>query len=149
MSNVAAAITMPVTTAVKQENSSTSFRTTLMAASPCGPWFIPRAQRSAHLYRGRKVFKWNFGTGSLLPTRAIGFRIRGQGLRHARAMPLICASPVIGGLAPTGHLQMEIAPSFLRREHVGFIFQSYHLCRARPHAFALRTRFLADYHFSY
>jgi len=42
-------------------------------------------------------------------------------------MPLICASPVIGGLAPTGHLQMEIAPSFLRREHVGFIFQSYHL----------------------
>jgi hypothetical protein len=34
MSRVAAAITIPVTNAAKQENSRRSFRTTLMAASP-------------------------------------------------------------------------------------------------------------------
>ena len=34
MSSVAAAITIPVTNAVKQENNRRSFRTTLMAASP-------------------------------------------------------------------------------------------------------------------
>jgi hypothetical protein len=46
MISIAAAITIPVTNAVKQENSSRSLRTTLMAASPCGPWSILRAQRT-------------------------------------------------------------------------------------------------------
>src|SRR5262245_34985226 len=44
MISVAAAITIPVTNAVKQENNRRSFKTTLMAASPCGPWSNPRAQ---------------------------------------------------------------------------------------------------------
>jgi hypothetical protein len=43
MISIAAAITIPVTNAVKQEKSSRSLRTTLMAASPCGPWSFPRA----------------------------------------------------------------------------------------------------------
>ena len=51
MITVAAAITIAVTNAVKQENSSRSLRTTLMAASPCGPWSIPRAQRIPLLWR--------------------------------------------------------------------------------------------------
>ena len=46
MISIAAAITIPVTNPVKQENSSRSLRTTLMAASPCGPWSILRAQRT-------------------------------------------------------------------------------------------------------
>jgi hypothetical protein len=45
MISIAAAITIPVTNAVKQENSSRSLRTTLMAASPCGPC---HSQSAAH-----------------------------------------------------------------------------------------------------
>ena len=45
MMSVAAAITIPVTNAVKQENSSRSLRTTLMAASPCEPCY---SQSAAH-----------------------------------------------------------------------------------------------------
>jgi hypothetical protein len=44
MISVAAAITIPVTNAVKHKKSSRSLRATLMAASPCGPWSIPSAQ---------------------------------------------------------------------------------------------------------
>jgi len=54
MSSVAAAITIPVTNAVTQENSRKSFRTTLMAASPCGPW-SDSPERRALPYRGGKV----------------------------------------------------------------------------------------------
>ena len=43
MISIAAAITIPVTNAVKQEKSSRSLKTTLMAASPCGSWSTPRA----------------------------------------------------------------------------------------------------------
>src|ERR1700746_1353597 len=60
MISVAAAITIPVTNAVKKENSSRSLRTTLMAASPCGPWSIPRAQRTPLLWRkGDLVELWD------------------------------------------------------------------------------------------
>jgi hypothetical protein len=45
MISIAAAITIPVTNAVKQENSSRSLRTTLMAASPCEPCY---SQSAAH-----------------------------------------------------------------------------------------------------
>src|SRR5262245_33511192 len=58
MISVAAAITIPVTNAVMQENSSRSLRTTLMAASPCGPWSIPRA--AAHT--STVAEKWSSGT---------------------------------------------------------------------------------------
>jgi hypothetical protein len=76
MSRVAAAITIPVTNAAKQVNSRRSFRTTVMAASPCGPW-MDSPERSALPYRGGKVMWWNFGvreflTGSLVPTPPIG-----------------------------------------------------------------------------
>jgi hypothetical protein len=107
MSSVAAAITIPVTNAVKQENSSRSLRTTLMAAPPCGPWFIPRAQRSAHLYRGRKVIKWNFG-----PRVRLAFADPSNRVSHSRAGPSSCESDAahlrlaaIGGLTPTMYLQ--------------------------------------------
>src|SRR5262249_27405139 len=62
-------------------------RTTLMAASPCGPWFIPRAQRSAHLYRGRKVFKWNFGTRI-----RVAFAYPSNRVSHSRTGPSSCES---------------------------------------------------------
>jgi hypothetical protein len=87
MISVAAAIKIPVTNAVKQENSSRSLRTTLMAASPCGPWFIPRAQRTAHLYRGRKVIKWNFGTSV-----RVAFADPRDRVSHSRAEPSSCES---------------------------------------------------------
>ena len=48
MSRVAAAITIPVTNAAKQENSRRSFRTTLMAASPMRAMFGVPPDAVAH-----------------------------------------------------------------------------------------------------
>src|SRR5215470_12338178 len=69
MISIAAAITIPVTNPVKQENSSRSLRTTLMAASPCGPWSILRAQRTPLPWRksdlvesGANLFQAYFAT---------------------------------------------------------------------------------------
>src|SRR5262249_32346926 len=65
MISVAVAITIPVTKAVKQENSSRSLRTTLMAASPCGPWFSPRAQRTPLPWRKSDLVElWDWSAGS-------------------------------------------------------------------------------------
>ena len=76
MSRVAAAITIPVTNAAKQVNSRRSFRTTLMAASPCGPWVgFPRAQRTPLPWRKSDVVElWGARVldGSLVPTPPIG-----------------------------------------------------------------------------
>jgi hypothetical protein len=74
MISVAAAITIPVINAVKQKNSSRSLRTTLMAASPCGPWSIPRAQRTPLLWRKSDLMELWDEISQNLPTRAMGFR---------------------------------------------------------------------------
>ena len=117
MISIAAAITIPETNAAKQENTSRSLRTTLMAASPCRPW----SKRRAHLYRGRKVIEWNFGTISWRVAfadpnnRASPFK---GGLREATTRPvdhnlrLICASP---DRRLSLYLQMETAPKFPSR----------------------------------
>ena len=63
MRRVAAAITIPVTNAVKQENNRRSFRTTLMAASPCAPWVW---QRTPAPWRKSDVVElWNARVGAL------------------------------------------------------------------------------------
>src|SRR5262245_19411522 len=65
MISVAAAITSPLNNAVKHENSSRSLRTTLMAASPCGPWLIPKAQRTPLPWRKSDLVElWDWSAGS-------------------------------------------------------------------------------------
>jgi len=83
MISIAAAITIPVTNAVKQENTSKSLRTTLMAAaSPCGPW----SKRRAHLYRGGKVIEWNFGVAFADPNNRVS-QFGGGFMRGDRIAP--------------------------------------------------------------
>jgi hypothetical protein len=102
MISVAAAITIPVTNAVKQKNSSRSLRTTLMAASPCEPWSIPRAQRTPLLWRKSDLMELWDENSSNLPTRAIGFRpFDGE--------PASCEGDR-KVLNAYGHLQTERAP---------------------------------------
>ena len=94
MISIAAAITIPVTNAVKQENISRSLRATLMAASRCGPW----SKRRAYLYRGGKVIEWNFGVAFADPFEG-GFMRR----RPQSQLITICGSFAPGVIVSLAH----------------------------------------------
>jgi hypothetical protein len=123
MISVAAAITIPVTNAVKKENSSRSLRTTLMAASPCGPWSIPRAQRTPLLWRkGDLVELWDESSQRVAfadPSNRVspfdGEPPSCEGDRKSQLITICGSSRHDGRLSACGHLQMERAPEFPAR----------------------------------
>ena len=94
MISIAAAITIPVTNAVKQEKSSRSFRTLLMAASRAGRGLF--LERCAHLYRGGKVIYWDFGT------RVLSFRLAGAQGQMINASSSMMPIPITSTASATG-----------------------------------------------